>query len=438
MEQEKSINIKVLLVGVDTGQESDFEYSMEELKNLARAAFKEPVGVLTQRMDTPNKAFYIGSGKVAELKAYAEMVEAEEIIFDDSLSPSQMRNLVDQLEIPVLDRTNLILDIFAMRAKTKESKLQVEMARLQYMLPRLVGMRENLSRQGGTGGAMSNKGAGETKLELDRRHIEKRISELKKELDGISKTRGTMRKRRNLSDIPKVALVGYTNAGKSTIMNRFVDLYGENSEKRVLEQDMLFATLETYVRRISPENGKAFFLSDTVGFIHKLPHGLIKAFQSTLEEVRFADLLVQVVDSSDEHYRDQMNVTAETLKEIGAGDIRQIVVFNKADLAGKKDIPMQHENQIHMAASLGIGIDELCEMIQNAVYEDLNFYTFLIPYDRGQVASQLMEHAQILRREYINEGILLEGNFKTSDGARYHEYLKTEQMVHEGDCDEEK
>ena len=214
---------KVLLVGVDTGEEPDFEHSMEELSSLAEAAGKKVAGIIVQRMEAVNKALYIGTGKVAEVKEYAGMIEADEVVFDNALSPSQIRNLGNELELPILDRTNLILDIFAIRARTGEAKLQVETARLQYMLPRLVGMRDNLSRQGGTGGSMSNKGAGETKLELDRRKIEHRISELKKELAVVAKNRETMRKKRGQSRIPQVALVGYTNAGKSTIMNRLVD-----------------------------------------------------------------------------------------------------------------------------------------------------------------------------------------------------------------------
>ena len=216
MIKDKEESARVLLVGVDTGAEQDFDHSMEELKSLAEAAYKQVAGIIVQRLAAVNKALYIGSGKVEEVREYAAACEAEEVIFDNALSPSQVRNLGRELKLPVLDRTNLILDIFAIRAKTREAKLQVETARLQYILPRLVGMRENLSRQGGTGGStLSNKGAGETKLELDRRKIEHRISELKKELEIVSQSRETMRKRRNHSGIPQVALVGYTNAGKS-------------------------------------------------------------------------------------------------------------------------------------------------------------------------------------------------------------------------------
>lgn len=422
MREEEIIYTRVLLVGVDTGEEQDFEHSMEELKSLAEAAYKKPVGIIVQRMETVNKALYIGTGKVSEVREYATQCEAEEIVFDNALSPSQIRNLAQELELPILDRTNLILDIFASRARTKEAKLQVETARLQYMLPRLVGMRENLSRQGGAGGSMSSKGAGETKLELDRRKIEHRISELKKELEAVSKTRETMRKRRSRSSIPQVALVGYTNAGKSTIMNRMVKLYGESSEKTVLEKDMLFATLDTSVRSIDTGDNKPFFLSDTVGFIHKLPHGLVKAFQSTLEEVRYADLLIQVVDFSDEHYRTQMEVTAETLRELEAGDIPQIIVYNKADKCNMENLPRRKSNQIYMAASLGCGIEELAGMIQEQVYADLVETRFMIPYDKGSIASCLMENAVVKEKEYCEQGIRLVVECHKSDAEKYASY----------------
>lgn len=411
--------IKVLLVGVDTGEEADFDRSMAELKSLAEAAGKQVVGIITQKLDMVNKALYIGTGKVNEVREYALECEAEEIIFDNALSPSQIRNLGRELELPISDRTNLILDIFALRAKTGEAKLQVETAKLQYMLPRLVGMRESLGRQGGASGSMSNKGSGEKKLELDRRKIEHRISELKKELANISESRVTQRKKRYSSRTPQVALVGYTNAGKSTIMNRMVDCYGDAPDKTVLEKDMLFATLETSVRNIETGDNKPFFLVDTVGFIHKLPHGLVQAFHSTLEEVQYADLLVQVVDFSDEGYKQQMQVTAETLKELNAGDIPQIIVYNKADKCHMADLPRVKENQIYMSASNGVGIEELVELIKSKIYATHREHTFLIPYDKGGIASYFMENATVLKQEYLEDGILIRVNCYSQDAAKY-------------------
>jgi len=428
--RKEIVYTKVLLVGVDTGEKQDFDHSMDELKSLAEAAYKEVTGIIVQHMQAVNKAYYVGTGKVAEVKEYAMQCEAEEVVFLNSLSASQVRNLGRELELPVLDRTNLILDIFAGRAKTKEAKLQVETARLQYILPRLVGMRENLSRQGGTGGkggagsAMSNKGAGETKLELDRRKIEHRISELEKELDSIARNRETLRKKRIQSNIPKVALVGYTNAGKSTILNRMVELYGEKSEKTVLEEDMLFATLDTTVRCISSKSkdsvkNKPFFLVDTVGFINELPHGLVKAFRSTLEEVKYADLLVQVVDFSDEHYRQHMETTADTLKELGAGNIPQLVVYNKADKCHMDILPRIKDRQIYMAAALGIGIEELTDLIEECVYAQCVETEFLLSYDQGNIVSYFMEHATVLEQEYRENGVWLKVYCHKSDADKY-------------------
>ncbi len=429
MGEERIDAVKVLLVGLDTGREQDFEHSMEELKSLAEAAGKQVTGIIVQHMATMNQALYIGVGKVAEVKEYAVQCEAEEVIFDNSLSPSQVRNLGRELELPVLDRTNLILDIFAIRARTKEAKLQVETARLQYILPRLVGMRENLSRQGGTGGkgggTLSNKGAGETKLELDRRKIEHRISELKKELEAVSRNRETMRRQRNKSRIPKVALVGYTNAGKSTILNRMVELYGENSNKTVLEQDMLFATLETSVRCMRSEGreSRPFFLVDTVGFINKLPHNLVKAFRSTLEEVKYADLLIQVVDFSDEHHRQHMDVTADTLKELGAGHIPQIIVYNKADLCHMEGLPKVKDGRIYMAAASGTGVKELREMILDTVYAECVEKEVLVPYDKGNIISYFMENAMVLEQEYREDGVRIRVNCHKSDAEKYADYM---------------
>ncbi len=413
---------RALLVGVDTGEEVDFERSMEELKSLAEACNMQVVGLITQKMATINKALYVGTGKVAEIKEFVAECEAQVVIFDNALSPSQIRNLQDALDMPILDRTTLILDIFAIRAQTREAKLQVETARLQYLLPRLVGMHEALSRQGGASGSMSNKGTGEKKLELDRRKIEHRISELRKELDAIEVDRQTQRKKRMNSRVPQVALVGYTNAGKSTVMNRMVEAYNGNEEKKVLEKDMLFATLETSVRTIETGDNKPFFLVDTVGFIHKLPHGLVKAFHSTLEEVKYADLLVQVVDFSDPQHRLQMDVTRETLKELGAGDIPMLIVYNKAE-EEMADLPRVRDKQIYMSAVNSVGIKELVELIKQQVYADNMDVTLLFPYDKGNMVSYFMENATVLEQEYLENGVRLVVNCHKGDADKYSEYL---------------
>ena len=358
---------QALLLGVKLRDGEDFERSMEELWNLAEACGMQVTGQITQNMERPHSALYMGKGKLSEVKEFLEQHPVDVVIFDRQLSPSQLRNLEQLLDCAILDRTSLILEIFAVRARTREARLQVESARLQYILPRLTGMHKALSRQGG-GSGISNKGAGEKKLELDRRRIEKRMSELRRELEQVSKEREIQRNRRQGSGIPRVALVGYTNAGKATLMNSMLDKYSRDPSKRVMEKNMLFATLDTTVRRIHTGPQKEFLLSDTVGFIHQLPTGLIKAFRSTLEEAREADLLLHVLDYSDEACRQQREVTEETLKELGAGDIPVIYVYNKSDLRMQEDgskmtLPRIQENRIYLSAKTGEGIQELVDMI---------------------------------------------------------------------------
>ncbi len=415
---------KVLLVGVNIGAEEDFEACMEELGSLAEACMMEPVGEIVQNMEMVNKALYVGTGKVQEIRQSAELLEAQVVIFYDSLSPSQLRNLQKEIGKPVLDRTALILDIFERRARTREAKLQVETAKLQYLLPRLVGMHDALTRQGGASGSMSSKGAGEKKLELDRRRIEQRITELKRELEAVAGDREVQRKKRLAARIPLVSLVGYTNAGKSTIMNAMVDTYMQEENKRVLEKDMLFATLETTIRRIETGNNQDFLLSDTVGFIHKLPHGLIKAFHSTLEEVKNADLLLHVVDCSDEHYKEHIKVTNETLKELEAANIPMITVFNKADKC-MTELPVIREgNRIYMSAKQRVGLAELVDMIIGEVYADFVETEFLIPYCEGNVVSYFMENAVVKGKDYLEEGIELKVRCHRADRDKYKWYEK--------------
>lgn len=361
--EESGKKERALLLGVDLHDGEDFERSMEELGQLVEACGMEPVGRLTQNLPKLYQALYMGKGKLLEVQEYLRAGDIDVLVFDRSLTPTQLRNLDRLLDCPILDRTTLILEIFAARAKTREAKLQVESARLQYILPRLSGMHRALSRQGG-GSGLANKGAGEKKLELDRRRIEKRMSELRRELEKIERERKTQRKRRQEGSIPRVALVGYTNAGKSTLMNGILDKYTRDAAKKVLEKDMLFATLDTTVRRISVGPGEEFLLSDTVGFIHQLPVGLIKAFRSTLEEAKEADLLLHVLDYADESYRKQRQVTEETLEGLGAGDIPVIYIYNKADLRmDASGLPVIRDNRIYLSAKTGAGIPELVNMI---------------------------------------------------------------------------
>lgn len=417
---------RVLLAGVDTGAaEIDFEHSMEELKSLAKACFMEPVGMITQKMESVNNSLYVGTGKVKEIREMIDLLEVDVVIFDDTLTPSQLRNLQKELDIPILDRTTLILDIFETRARTREARLQVESAKLKYLLPRLVGMHKALTRQGGTSGSMSSRGAGEKKLELDRRRIEHRIAELSRELEEVSRERQVQRKKRRNAKIPLAALVGYTNAGKSTIMNAMIDAYALEQDKKVLEKDMLFATLDTIVRRIDTGNNRDFLLSDTVGFIHRLPHGLVKAFHSTLEEVLNADLLIQVVDCSDPYYREQMNTTKQTLTELNAGKIPMITVFNKADKCeGKVAYPyITGGDKIYLSAKEPSSIKLLTDMILDKVYSEYVEAGFLIPYEKGNVLSCFMEHAHVLRQEYTERGTFIETRCHKADRNKYEEYL---------------
>ncbi|MCD8398414.1 MAG: GTPase HflX [Lachnospiraceae bacterium] len=433
---------RTILVGVDLGNDPNFDYHMEELAGLAEACEMEVVARVTQKMAVTNAALYVGTGKVEEIRLAAETVEADCAVFDNSLKPSQQRNLQKELDLPVLDRTNLILEIFEKRARTKEARLQVESASLQYMLPRLVGMREALSRQGGgagagggsgAGGGLANRGAGEQKLELDRRKIEKRISELRRELEAIEQDRAIQRQKRQKSELPSVALVGYTNAGKSTLLNRMLDVCaGEanpdhagksTEEKKVLEKDMLFATLDTTVRRISPGDNRDFLLSDTVGFIDQLPHTLIKAFRSTLAEACGADLLLQVVDYSDPHYREQMEVTADTLRELGAEKIPCIYVMNKADrMMEAHDLPKVVGDKIYMSAKDGTGLEELLELIREKLFADYVSCEMLIPYADGSAVAYLKENAVVSSLEYGADGALLQLLCKKSDAGRYAKY----------------
>lgn len=434
---------KAFLVGVDLNDGEDYLLSLEELGALAEACDMEVAGIAEQTLPEVHKAFYIGTGKVDEVKEMAADCGADVIIFDNSLSPMQLRNLQERLEKPVLDRSALILDIFASRARSSEAKLQVEVARLQYMLPRLVGLHAALSRQGGGSGSLSNRGAGEKKLELDRRVLERRLTQLRRELKEVSVKRQTQRKRRAGSGMPRVALVGYTNAGKSTLMNAMLDLFGSDeadaAEKKVMEKDMLFATLDTTVRKIRPDDHHAFLLSDTVGFIHKLPHNLVEAFHSTLEEVKEADLLLQIVDYSDPHYKEQIAVTDQTLRELGADGIPMLYVYNKADLAAPDKIPgmagtvpgqvtaalpQVSGDSIYLSAKERIGMEELVGLIEKKLAGGYRECTLLIPYTDGRAVSYLNENGVVFQTEYQEDGVRMRVSCRAKDRQYYQKYLQ--------------
>lgn len=418
---------RVLIVGanITTDRKNrSFSLAMDEMMSLVKACDMEPVGRIEQNMEYANTSTYIGAGKVEEVYEMVRALEADIVVFDNGLSPIQLRNLQRELNCPVMDRTTLILEIFSTRARTREAKLQVEVAKLQYMLPRLVGLHDALSRQGGGSGSISNKGAGEKKLELDRRRLEQRLTSMKRELESIAGERETQRKKRAESGIPRVALVGYTNAGKSTIMNALLSAYVGDEEKKVFEEDMLFATLDTTVRRIAPPNQNAFLLSDTVGFISNLPHNLVKAFRSTLEEVREADLLLQVVDYSDENYMEHIRVTEDTLKELGAETIPMLYILNKADLCGMGEfVAIQGEDKIYMSAKSQSGIEALLKLIEEKLSGGYKDCTLMIPYKRGDIVSYLNENAVVHRAEYQEEGVFMDVNMSLIDVGRYEQFI---------------
>lgn len=412
---------KAILVGAHIGQQRNFEYSMEELANLTAACDMEVAGIITQNLQRVNKSHYIGSGKIQEIVALLAATDARTVIFNDELSPSHIRNLEKELECRVIDRTILILDIFAERAKTKEAQLQVEVAKLQYMLPRLIGLRESLGRQGG-GSGLKNRGSGETKLELDRRKIEEKITALNKELEILVSHRQTQRKQRRKNNVPVVSLVGYTNAGKSTIMNAMVELFHPAENKQVFEKDMLFATLETSVRNIQLPDAKSFLLTDTVGFVDKLPHHLVKAFRSTLEEVAESDLLIHVVDYSNPNHKQMMDITEQTLKAIGVEDVPTIYAYNKADLL-EMELPSVHPNGVYLSAKQRIGIKELIEMIRQQIFKNYVQCEMLIPYDQGNIVSYFNRNAEILSTSYENEGTKLIMECRTADYEKFQEFV---------------
>lgn len=405
-----------ILVGLRL--EEDITDSMEELEGLAEAAGASVLGQMIQAADRPNTATLIGKGKVEELAELVKAMEADMVVFNDELTGMQLRNLEDALGVRVIDRTILILDIFASRASSREGKLQVELAQLKYRLPRLTGFGKSLSR---LGGGIGTRGPGEKKLETDRRHIERRMTDIKAELSQLKNTRSVQRSRREKNRIPVVALIGYTNSGKSALMNRLLSV-AERDGKTVFEKDMLFATLDVQQRKVDLENGRQFILIDTVGFVSKLPHSLVEAFKATLEEVTYADLLLHVVDASYENYGFHIQVTDKVMEEIGAGNKEKILVFNKIDLPHDHIIPEVGRENIEISAKEGTNLDALIEKIEEKIFGDMVDAKFLIPYDRGDLTSYLCEEAEVKATDYRENGTYLEVSLKEADYRRMKEY----------------
>ena len=397
-QQDSNRQDKVVIVGTDIDKEQKVEETLQELERLVETAGGETVGRIIQRRESPGPATYIGKGKLEELKVLQTETQATTVIFDDQLSPAQQRNLENALEVKVLDRTALILDIFAQRARSHEGQLQVELAQMRYVLPRLGGKGLVLSR---LGGGIGTRGPGETKLEVDRRRIRSKIHDIEEEIKNVCAQRAVHRSRREQSGLPCIAIVGYTNAGKSTLLNRLTDA-------GVLVEDKLFATLDPTIRLLVLPSGRKVLLADTVGFIRKLPHALIAAFRATLEEVVYADVLMHVLDAGAPDWQEQSKAVYDVLKELGVADKPMITVMNKTDsLSGptKYQQLFWKSGAVGISAKEGSGIEKLFEAIEE-VLSRLNLaVTLLIPYEESGLMNLLFEQAVVQEKEYKPEGI---------------------------------
>ena len=386
---------RAVLVGLKsptlTREENASDASLEELKALLETAGGECVGMVLQAKDAPDPRTFIGEGKVAEVKELVQAQGADLVIFDNPLSPSQQRALTEDLGVQVLDRAGLILDIFAQRAQTREGRLQVELAQYQYLLPRLLGMWKHLERQEG---AIGTRGPGETQLESDRRHIHRKIAKLESELKEVRRVRATQRERRIKNEVPVVAIVGYTNAGKSTLLNAL-------TQADIPANDRLFDTLDTTTRTLEVSDTCTVLLSDTVGFIRKLPHHLVDAFKATLEELQFADLLLHVIDSSNPEWREQAEVVDKLIDELGVAQTPCIQVFNKCDL-WTGEIRPHGENIVSISARTGEGLEELRQAIARVLDAGVRRVTIHLPYDRGGLLDRLYQEAKVERVEYAD------------------------------------
>ncbi len=401
---------RALLVEVDTG-EYDAEASLAELFELTESAGAIPVASISQKLQHVDSATCVGSGKLDEIREYCQAEEIDLIIFDLELSPVQIRNIEAAADVRVIDRTMLILDIFALRAKSREGKLQVELAQLKYMMPRLTGKGVEMSR---LGGGIGTRGPGETKLETDRRHIKRRMETLKAQLKDVEEHRRQLRIRRDKDGVITVAIVGYTNAGKSTLMNTLTDA-------GVLSEDKLFATLDPTSRALKLPNGVSVMLIDTVGLVRRLPHHLVEAFKSTLEEAARADIILNVCDASAEESRLHLEVTRDLLASLSSLDKPIIPVLNKCDLIS--DNMTGISGAVHISAKYGTGIDDLLKAVEDHLPKKLMRVTLLLPFDKVGIASKLRETAVIHSEEYTAEGLMMEATVDEIRYARIREYL---------------
>lgn len=417
---------RILVVGIDLGEKDfDIEDSMKELEELVEAANGQVIERIVQRREKINAAYYIGKGKANEIKNYCYELNIDTVVFNDELSPAQIKNLENIIERKIIDRTNLILDIFAKRASSKEGQLQVELAQLKYRLPRLIGLRDYLSREGG---GIGTRGPGEQKLETDRRHILREIDNIEKQLKDIKRTRDVKRKRREKTQLPIVALVGYTNAGKSTLLNKIIELNENYDEgKKVFVYDMLFATLDTSLRKGRLPNGQSFLITDTVGFVSKLPTDLVEAFKGTLEEVKYADLLLHVVDASNKNLDLQMATTYNILKDLKVIDKPIITVFNKMDKVEDRQLIYDTkyvDKKIFTSAKNGKNIDKLLDMIQENLPINYIDTTLVIPYDKQDVLSHILDNYNVEYIEHKEEGTEIKVELSSIDYEKYFNYVK--------------
>lgn len=405
-------NERALLICVDTG-DFDAEASVNELTLLAESAGAEVAGTIIQRRDTPDGASYIGRGRLAEAELFCHNSEIDLIICDGELSPSQIRNIENFTKVRVIDRTQLILDIFALRAKSREGKLQVELAQLKYALPRLTGKGKSMSR---LGGGIGTRGPGESKLESDRRHIMRKMHSLEEQLKEIEKRRSLLRKRREKNSVITAALVGYTNAGKSTLMNALTDA-------GVLAEDKLFATLDPTSRKLTLPNGQEIMLIDTVGFVSRLPHDLVKAFKSTLEEAAQADIILNVCDASDEKCTDHIEITMSILKELGCNSDSVITVMNKCDRAENIFDILPFGKTVMISALKNINLDLLLREIEGCIGQKTVAVSLLIPFSKGNLTAEIRSLGVVTNEEFTENGTLISAVLPACAADKFAEYI---------------
>ena len=409
---------KAFLIGVllpDSTLEAE-ERSLDELELLTDTAGSDPVGRELVRRDAPDAAHFIGSGKAKELRGVTKALDIDVVVFDNELSPAQQRNLQQIFECDVVDREALILDIFAQHATSREGALQVELALLRYRLPRLRGMGKQLSQQGA---GIGTRGPGETKLETDRRRIEGKIAKLVRELKALSSTRTTQRKARRRAAMPQVALIGYTNAGKSTLLNRV-------TEADVLAEDRLFSTLDSTVRRADLPDGHTVLLSDTVGFVRRLPHHLVEAFRSTLDDVKDADLLLHLVDASDADPEGQIDAVHEVIEEVGAEGVPELIAFNKIDRADQVELgrlKRLYPDSPMISALTGQGVDDLLSIIGDRLEAETVLLRLSIPYDRGDILAAAHRLGEVLVEKHEDTATVIEARIPTIDEARFSDFV---------------